>query len=552
MEEKISRKKEMFIGPILKSGQSQEEFFKSLISSFEYPFFVAKASDFSLVLANEAALEAFEHEGGYETVRNRPGTGLALGCTLDTVKRTKKPVGLPHVYSQGGVMKKLKFFGYPLFDEKGRLVRIAEYCLEAAENGKNQADTDKNEAMFRLLFDNMQDGVAIYEAVDGGKDFAIVGFNRAAEKIDKIKRKDLIGRRVTEVFPGVIKMGFLDVLAKVSRSGKPEKPGLAFYDDGRVSGWRNNYVYKLKSGQVVSIYNDVTAEKLKEEKIKENNIFLNSIISSLSHPFYVINVRDYSLIMANEAALQGRSLKGLTCYNISHKTNRPCDSKEHGCTLEIVKKTRKPVVLEHIHYDREGSPKYVDVHGYPVFDDKGELVQMIEYCIDISERKKMEMELEAKNALNESILDNAPFGIYVVNEKGGIDYVNEAMLRISGTPKDHFLHLDMFRHEFYRAIGLSARIGEALDGKKFRMEKVRYTSSYAGKTTIRNFSGIPMDNKGKKSVMIFVEDITGISQAQEEIEKRNAELEKFNEIAVDRELKMVELKKRIKELEGSK
>ncbi len=50
----------------------------------------------------------------------------------------------------------------------------------------------KSENRFRELFNHMSSGVAVYEAKDNGKDFIIKDFNRAAEKIEKVKKEDII------------------------------------------------------------------------------------------------------------------------------------------------------------------------------------------------------------------------------------------------------------------------------------------------------------------------------------------------------------------------
>ena len=58
-----------------------------------------------------------------------------------------------------------------------------------------------------------------------------------------------------------------------------------------------------------------------------------------------------------------------------HKSDTPCNSVEHPCPIEIIKKTKKPVTLEHIHYDKDGSPKNIEVHAHPILDSNGNVSQ---------------------------------------------------------------------------------------------------------------------------------------------------------------------------------
>lgn len=133
--------------------------------------------------------------------------------------------------------------------------------------------------------------------------------------------------------------------------------------------------------------------KRSEEKERRQNSFLNRVIESLPHPFYVLDARDYTIQMANSAAAFGELTPNVTCYALTHRRNLPCDGDEHGCPLQIVKRTKRPVVLEHIHFDRDGNRRNVEVHATPLFDQKGEVVQIIEYALDVTQRRKIEEEL---------------------------------------------------------------------------------------------------------------------------------------------------------------
>jgi len=140
----------------------------------------------------------------------------------------------------------------------------------------------QSEERFRELFNNMSSGVAIYKARDKGSDFVFMGFNRAGERIDGVREADVIGKSVQEVFPGVKEFGFFEILQRVWNTGKPEHYPVTQYQDQRIAGWRENYVYKLPSGEVVAIYDDVTDRKQAEEKILTYQQQLQRLVAELS------------------------------------------------------------------------------------------------------------------------------------------------------------------------------------------------------------------------------------------------------------------------------
>ena len=140
------------------------------------------------------------------------------------------------------------------------LVRDRQRTLQTA---KHFAD---NEARLMDMFEHLNSGVALYRASPDGRDFTITAFNPAAERIEKIGSEEVIGRNVAEVFPGVSKMGLLEALRRVWQSGMAEQCPVSFYQDDRISGWRENYVMKLRSGELVAIYNDVTERKQEEDR----------------------------------------------------------------------------------------------------------------------------------------------------------------------------------------------------------------------------------------------------------------------------------------------
>jgi signal transduction histidine kinase/CheY-like chemotaxis protein len=119
----------------------------------------------------------------------------------------------------------------------------------------------ESESRFRAVFENMSNGVCILEEIENGKDFILKDFNKATERIDKITKQDAIGRSVLTVFPRFKDHGFFDIFKRVWEKGKPEDHPPMLYEDDRIKSWRTNYVYKLPNGEIVCIYEDVTAQK---------------------------------------------------------------------------------------------------------------------------------------------------------------------------------------------------------------------------------------------------------------------------------------------------
>ena len=134
---------------------------------------------------------------------------------------------------------------------------------------------------------------------------------------------------------------------------------------------------------------------LAEQEVVRRNEFLNHVFESLTHPFYVVDAEDYTVIMANSAAVPGKLPSGTTCHALTHQSSEPCRSLEHLCPMQEVKNSRKPFTTEHVHYDNDGKTRHVEVHCYPVLDSEGQVVQVIEYTLDITRRKQLEEDLRS-------------------------------------------------------------------------------------------------------------------------------------------------------------
>ncbi|MCP3932913.1 MAG: hypothetical protein GY705_27895, partial [Bacteroidetes bacterium] len=65
------------------------------------------------------------------------------------------------------------------------------------------------------ILEKVNSGIVIYEVKERGADFIFKYINKSVEIIEDVKKTDIIGRSVIEVFPGIIDIGLLDVFRRV-------------------------------------------------------------------------------------------------------------------------------------------------------------------------------------------------------------------------------------------------------------------------------------------------------------------------------------------------
>ncbi|MCM8814030.1 MAG: PAS domain S-box protein [Candidatus Omnitrophica bacterium] len=127
---------------------------------------------------------------------------------------------------------------------------------------------------------------------------------------------------------------------------------------------------------------------------------------------------------------------------------------------------------------------------------------------DISESRAAEQASKQLYETMRLILEKMPFGVYIVGRTGAVDYVNPAMLAISGDTYDEFMRMNVFELPSYRQAGVTEIIRAAFAPQMSALAEVEYVSFYGRKKTVRNFFCIPVTEGSERKVIVFVEDIT--------------------------------------------
>lgn len=304
----------------------------------------------------------------------------------------------------------------------------------------------ESEERWSDLFNRNQSAIAVYRAVDDGDNFIIEDFNPAAESIEGVKRNEIIGRRVTEIFPGIEEFGILEVFRRVWKTGVPETKDVSFYKDERIEGWRENLVYRLSSGEVVAIYSDVTERKRAENIIRETNAYLENLISIANVPI-VIWDHSFRITRINRACelLVGRSAEEVIGNSL--EILFPPDQADRS--MRLLRTTLEGVRWETTRIDilrQDGSVRNVLWNSATLYSQDGDTpIATIAQGRDITEELRLEKEKDTalvqiqKNLAQLAILNDEirnPLSIILAYaemlDSEATDHIIEQTKRIDG------------------------------------------------------------------------------------------------------------------------
>ena len=213
----------------------------------------------------------------------------------------------------------------------------------------------------------------------------------------------------------------------------------------------------------------------------------------------------------------------------------PCWEIGERCYQREVKKTGKTVSTILEVKTESGESRYDVITVAPIFDDQGNIIQVLEAARDITERIKLQREVQQSKIFFQNVIQSSVDGIVVVDTKGHILIFNEGMERLTGYSAEEIMkdgHLSKF-YDIDTAKKNMIKMRSDQHGPVGKLNPTSMTiTAKSGEKIQVSLSASIIRTEGKEigSVGAFT-DIREILQMRKELEDAHLQLVQSDKIA---------------------
>ena len=262
------------------------------------------------------------------------------------------------------------------------------YIVQTLTQEKRQELT-VSEDKYRGLFENANDGIIILR----NPQLQIADVNREVEKATGYTQGELLQREILDLF-------------------EPEEieKARSYFEEvaEKVEGRADDLSLKKKNGDLLEvdlstkridlgdesfyqvIFRDLTEQRKLEKKIRQSKRNLEAIFDGIRDQLS-LQTPNYEILRVNKAVIEAyqgnfKDLIGRKCYEAYYQRSVPCERCPVTATIETKQPSSSIIKIP----DRNTSLR---ISSYPILNDKGNLISVIENAQDITEEQRLQEQL---------------------------------------------------------------------------------------------------------------------------------------------------------------
>jgi PAS domain S-box-containing protein len=311
--------------------------------------------------------------------------------------------------------KHLEVSTYPVFGDNGEIIEVVHFIRDITERklmeeGRRKANAELRDALRfnQEVILNAAVGVVVYDT-----QLRYLEWNTFMENMTGMKKKDVIGKDATKLFPHIHESGVDKVLERVLGGETISMPDVAYrcLETGKKGWVASTYTpHRNSAGQIIGaigMIRDITARKEAEGNLKNSETMFRSIATAV--PVGLGMAADRQIQWVNDYLLQ---LLGRQREEVVGTDSRIFYENDEGYNLvgnqfykELEEKGSSEIAVNWKHKDG----RILNILLTGVALDKENVSEGIIFAaLDITERKQAERRLLAVNTLQENLLLSNP------------------------------------------------------------------------------------------------------------------------------------------------
>jgi len=308
---------------------------------------------------------------------------------------------------------------------------------------------------------------------------------------------------------------------------------------------------KNEQGEIsrfIGVQTDITERKQMEEVLRESHQQLQAILDNSTAVIYLKDIGGkYILINRRYEELfhiSKEEIVGRTDFDIFPKDKADAFRENDLKVLNV----KAPVEFEEHVPHEDGVHSYISIK-FPLFDAKGEPYGVCGISTDITERQQMENAIKESEEIFRSLSEQSPNMIFI-NQGGRIVFANAQCAKTMGYSIEELCSPDF---DFRCLIApedfdmVNANFARHMQGEEVPPYECMLITRNGKK--LDTIHATKLINYGEgHGILGIITDISEHKKAERALQEQMQKLQRFNKMAVGREMRMIELKQEINAL----
>jgi PAS domain S-box-containing protein len=399
-----------------------------------------------------------------------------------------------------------------LRDETGKIIGTLSSGEDITEWKKAERKLRNSEKRLRNTLDNMLEGCQIIDY-----NWRYLYVNDAVARHGRSKRKNLIGKTMLEMYPGIEGTKMFSLLHRCMKKRVPVHMENEFtYRDGK-KGWFELSIQPVPEGIfILSI--DITERKKAEEALRESVNRFRELNELLPEVVFEADATG-RLTFVNQAAFDrfGYSLedfeKGLNAFQML----APEDQGRSKQNIGRVLRGEEIGPNEYMAVRKDGSTFPIIIHSTPIIRGK-KPVGIRGVIVDITDLKKAEVALRKSERKYSELINGMNDTAWVIDFDCKFIDVNDASVKVLGYSREELLSMDVFDIDFTLDPEEIRGLVKGMPVDEVQVFETAHTTK-EGKTIPVEISSSLVTYQGKQAILSIARDITERKQAEEAVDK---------------------------------